>query len=66
MPGPDPRAAVRVAALDRTLDAFNDEQGRKVALSISVALGRYHEQYVAPIEARIASLERPWWKRFLP
>lgn len=76
MPGPDPRAAVRVAAFERSLDAFNDEQGRKVALSIAVALAQYHEQYVAPLlvreaehtqwlEARIYALETPAWKRWL-
>lgn len=52
------------------MDAFNDEQGRKVALSIAVALAAYHEEYGKPVaaeverlEARIAVLETPAWRR---
>ena len=63
MPGaPDPRAAVRVAALNKTLEQFNEEIGYKTG----VAITQYHELMVAPLEARIAALEAravPWWKR---
>lgn len=68
-PGPDPRAAVRVAAFERTLEQFNEEQAGKVA----AVLVEYDKQYVAPmrerlewLEARMAALEaesEPWWVR---
>lgn len=66
---PDPRAAVRVANFERAMDAFNAEQGQKVALSIAVALSRYEEEIAGPrvaaLEARIATLEMPRWRRVL-
>lgn len=59
MPGPDPRAAVRVGNLDRTLDNLMSEVGMRTGL----VLEQYHALKVAPLEARIAALETPVWRR---
>lgn len=47
----EPRGVVRIAKLERALEAFNQEQGVKVAQS----LAEYHQQFVEP---RLAELER--------
>lgn len=60
---PDPRAAVRVAQFERSLEIFNREQGTKVAL----VLAKYDEEMVQPriaeLRERIEALEQSWWKR---
>jgi hypothetical protein len=56
---PSPRAAVRAGALDRTLDAFDAEQRQKVISMFDT----YHESFVLPLEARLARLETPLWRR---
>lgn len=57
--GRDPRATVRIGALERTLEGMNVEMGAKVAQS----LAKYHETYVRPLEERIAWLETSWYVR---
>lgn len=55
------RKMVRTGAL---VDALNhQDQTAKQRLG-SVLIG-YHERFVAPLEARVAALERPFWERWL-
>lgn len=57
--GPDPRGTVRIAALERTLQALVEEIGGKQAQWGVV----FHNNYVAPLERRIAWLELPWYRK---
>jgi len=54
-----PRKTVRLAKLNETLESHDAEIGQKMAQVLAV----FHEQYIAPLEARIAELETPWWDR---
>lgn len=51
--------AVRVGALERTLEGFNSEMGQKMA----VAFAAYQRIYVEPLAARVAWLELPLYRR---
>lgn len=53
------RQTVRAGQLDRTLQGFHDEIRAKTA----ALLERYHILHVAPLEARLAWLELPWYGR---
>jgi hypothetical protein len=53
---PDPRAAVRVAAFDRSLAAFNDEIGWKTGQSIAASLQMYHNEKVEPLQQQMGGL----------
>lgn len=55
------RKTVRAGAL---VDALNHQDEATKRRMESVLVG-YHERFVAPLEARIATLERPWWDRWL-
>ncbi len=48
-----------MAALERTLEQFNAEMGQKVAQTLHT----YHLDHVTPLEARVAWLELPWYKK---
>ena len=60
---PDLGAAVRVGNFERYMARFRDEMGQKVAESLGEGMLKYHELRVAPLEARIAYLEAPLWRK---
>lgn len=53
------RKTVRAGALASALNAHDEITKAKLAN----VLDAYHRQFVAPLELRIATLERPWWTR---
>lgn len=55
------RKPVRAGAL---VDALN-HQDQTAKQKLFNVLDAYHKQFVAPLEARIASLETPWWERWI-
>lgn len=55
------RQTVRAAHLDRALTTHDAEIGQKMAQVLAV----FHEQYIAPLEARVAELETPWYERIV-
>lgn len=50
---PDPRAAVRVARLEKRLTDFNADQGAKTAF----LLGEFHSRYVEPLVRHLDELD---------
>jgi hypothetical protein len=52
------QGAVRKNHFEKSLDVFNEEISRKMAHSFA----RYHEAEVAPLAARLAALEMPWYQ----
>lgn len=55
------RETARLSDLNRALNAINVDIGAKSA----VLLMKFHEQWVAPLEERIAILEAPFWRRWM-
>lgn len=53
------RKTVRAGAL---VDALNHQDETTKRRMEAVLVG-YHERFVAPLEARLTRLERPWWER---
>lgn len=61
-----PQKTVRVGAFERRMDRIHAEiEGRQkdTEWTISCVLAEYHERFVEPLEAKIAWLETPWWRR---